>query len=69
MGWLLGMGLGVMLFCFVLGIASFVFWIAMLIDCLKKKFSKDNDKIVWVLVLVFAGIIGAVIYYFVAKKK
>ncbi len=45
----------------------FVFWIWMLIDCLKRDFKKENDKIVWVLVIIFLHIIGAIIYYFVVK--
>jgi len=47
---------------------SIVFWIMMLVDCVKKKFKNENDKIVWVLVIIFAGIIGALIYYFVVKR-
>ena len=48
-------------------ILSFVFWIWMLIDCLKRNFRKDNDKIVWALVIIFLHILGAAIYYFVVK--
>ena len=44
-----------------------VFWIWMLIDCLKRGFKNDNDKIVWVLVIVFLSALGAAIYYFVVK--
>ena len=44
-----------------------VFWIWMLIDCLKRGFKNDNDKIVWVLVIVFLSVLGAAIYYFVVK--
>lgn len=54
-----------------LGIASLIFWIFMVVDCAQRDFGtgKDNDKIVWILILVFLGIIGAIIYYFVIKKK
>ena len=45
----------------------FVFWLWMLIDCLKRDFRKDVEKIVWVLVMIFLHILGAVIYYFVVK--
>ena len=44
------------------------FWIWMLIDALKKNF-KGNDKLVWVIVLLFSHIIGAVIYFFLVKSK
>ncbi|MBW2963749.1 PLDc N-terminal domain-containing protein [Candidatus Woesearchaeota archaeon] len=51
-----------------LAILAFVFWILMLIDCAKRKFKNDNDKIIWIVVLALTGWIGALIYYFVIKK-
>lgn len=45
----------------------FVFWLWMLIDCLRRDFKNDVEKIVWVLVLVFLHLLGAIIYYFVVK--
>lgn len=47
----------------------FVFWILMLVDCVKRKFKEGSDKIVWVIVIIFTQIIGAIIYYFVVKAK
>jgi large-conductance mechanosensitive channel len=49
-----------------LGIA---FWIWMLIDCVKRDFKKENDKILWILVVALTGWIGALIYYFMIKRK
>ncbi len=54
---------------FGLFVFSFIFWLFMLIDCVKRNFKEDSEKIVWVLVIIFTGIIGALIYYFVVKKK
>jgi len=39
-----------------------------LIDILKNEFEGDN-KIVWVLVVLFLGIIGAILYYFIGRKQ
>jgi prolipoprotein diacylglyceryltransferase len=50
-------------------IFSLVFWILMLVDCAKRKFKESSEQIVWILVIVLAGIIGALIYYFIVKKK
>jgi len=52
-----------------ISILAFVFWILMLVDCVKRKFKEDSEKIIWILVLIFTGIIGALIYYFVVKHK
>lgn len=47
----------------------FVFWILMIVDCANRKFKNENDKIVWILILIFLQVIGAIIYYFVIKSK
>ena len=49
------------------------FWLWMLIDCLKRqddmfKFGGNNAKLLWILVIIFTGLIGAVIYYFLIKR-
>lgn len=61
----------VMLGLIIAGISifSFVFWILMIVDCVKRKFKEDSEKIIWILVIVFAGIVGALIYYFIVKRK
>ncbi len=63
-GMLLFMGL-----VFSLVIASIIIWIWMIIDCAQRKFKKSDDKVVWILVIVFLGIIGAIIYYFAVKRN
>ena len=69
----LAIGLGVFAAAFILGLVilgvlSFIFWLWMLIDCLKRGFAKPADKIAWILVLIFLYFLGAVIYYFVERK-
>lgn len=51
------------------GLAAFAFWVWMLVDCLKFESSQGNDKLIWVLVLVFANWIGALIYFFVRRRE
>lgn len=72
MDMMLGLGIFGLLFgliIFALSIIGFIFWILMLVDCIKRKFKEETEKIIWILVLVFTGVIGALIYYFVVKKK
>ena len=62
-------GLGLLflpLFMFII-VLAFLFWIWMLTDCAKRNFKKENDKIVWILVIALAQFIGALIYYFMIK--
>lgn len=49
-----------------LAICVFIFWIMMLIDAIKH--TSEKTKLVWVVVIIFTHVIGAVIYYFVEKK-
>ena len=58
--WLLGI---------IVGILGFIFWILMIVDVAKRKFKQENDKLIWILVVVLAGIIGAIVYYFVIKRE
>jgi uncharacterized membrane protein YozB (DUF420 family) len=64
-----------LLFLFViLAAALFVLWLWMLIDCLKRPDDKfayggNNVKLIWILVIIFTGLIGALIYYFLIKIK
>lgn len=47
-----------------------VYWILMLIDALKRdNWESENDKVLWILVVLLAGIVGAVIYRFVVVSK
>lgn len=57
------------LFLLVIALFIFIFWIIMLVDAIQRKFKGPNDKLVWVLVLIFTQLIGAVIYYFVVYSK
>ncbi|MEM3154539.1 MAG: PLDc N-terminal domain-containing protein [Candidatus Woesearchaeota archaeon] len=54
---------------FALVIFYFVFWILMIIDCAKRRGLTGGERIAWILVLVFLGVIGAAVYYFAVKRK
>ncbi len=46
-----------------------IFWIWVLIDCLTKEPSEGNDKVAWVLFILFVPLLGALIYYFVRRPE
>lgn len=39
-----------------------------LVDILKNKF-EDNNKIVWVLVVLFFNLIGAILYFIIGRNQ
>jgi hypothetical protein len=65
-------GLIGLFFVLVMGgaaVLATVFWIWMLVDCAMKEPSQGNDKIVWVLVILFTHVIGAALYFFIRRPK
>ncbi len=54
---------------FLIGILFFIMWIMMLVDAATRKFKHDTDKVVWILIIVLLGFIGALVYYFVVFNK
>jgi prolipoprotein diacylglyceryltransferase len=49
-------------------LAGGVFWIWMVIDCARNEPSAGNDKLVWIIIVVFTHVVGASIYYFVRYR-
>lgn len=49
-------------------LVSIALWIYCLIDILKNKF-EQNDKIIWVLVVLLLPILGSILYLFIGKNK
>lgn len=47
-------------------LVTFAFWVWMLVDCLKKP---SKDKLIWVLLIVFLNLLGAILYFFIERKK
>ena len=53
----------------LIGLLLSVLWVWMLIDVLTNEPSEGNDKVIWVLVIILTGGIGALIYYFVRRPE
>ncbi|WP_445475235.1 PLDc N-terminal domain-containing protein [Methanococcoides methylutens] len=52
-----------------LAVASTLFWFWMLIDCVMNEPSQGNDKLIWVIIIVFTQLLGALIYFFFRRPK
>ena len=50
----------------LIGLGLGIFWLWMLIDCLAEQ---QEDKLVWFLVIFFLNLLGAFLYYLLARKK
>lgn len=43
------------------------FWIWMIVDCAKRKFANSGEKIVWLVIVVIFGWVGALAYLIIIK--
>jgi len=50
-------------------LACAAFWVWMLVDCAMNEPSDGNDKVVWILVILFASFMGAVIYFLARRPQ
>lgn len=51
----------------ITAIWAFIFWILMIIDAAKRDLP-ENEKVVWLLVIILLHALGAAIYYFAVKR-
>ncbi len=52
----------------LLGFLFGILWIVTLIDVLTRKFINNADKTIWLMVLIFTGFLGSIIYYAAVLK-
>ena len=58
---------GFFIFLVILGIIASIFWLWMLIDAIGNSRLNGTEKIIWVLVVLFLHVLGALVYYFVGR--
>lgn len=47
-----------------IGLLAFAFWIWMIVDCAKHE-NDGTTKVVWLLIILLVGIVGAPLFFFV----
>lgn len=51
------------------GLFTLAFWTWMLVDCIKNELPGSREKIMWVVLIVFFGLIGAFAYNVGRRKQ
>ncbi len=64
-----GLGIGAILIISLIALIASIFWIFELIDILRREFRDPIMKIVWLAIVFFSHIIGALLYYFIGKQQ
>ncbi len=56
-------------FVAAVSLAAFVFWIVEIVDVARRQFTDQTTKLVWLAVIIFLHLLGAIIYYFAGKPQ
>ena len=46
----------------LVGLIVLTFLIWMILDCIKRKFRNDGEKIIWIVLIIFTTWVGAIAY-------
>ena len=63
------MELLLVLMILIIGLGGMALWIWTLIDCITNEPPEGNERIVWVVVIAVAQLLGALIYLIVRRPK
>jgi len=50
-------------------IGGTVLWIMALVDCIQKESATGNDRIVWLLIILFLHLLGAILYFLIRRPQ
>lgn len=64
---IMNMGAGGIIF-FLVGLAYFVLWLYCLVDIIRSNFKDQNMKLIWVVIILFAQLIGPLAYLVLGKS-
>lgn len=51
------------------GLLYLIFWVYCLVDILRSDFKDPNMKLIWILIILFAQLIGPIIYLVIGKNS
>jgi uncharacterized membrane protein YidH (DUF202 family) len=58
-----------LLIVFPFTLAIFAFWVWMLVHAIQNRGLTDSERIVWVIVIVFLHVLGALLYLLIGRPK
>lgn len=53
----------------VVSLVGVAFWLWTMVDCAMNEPSEGSNKLVWILIILFTGWIGALVYFFVRRPQ
>jgi hypothetical protein len=61
--------LGIIAALVIFGVFGSIFWIWAILDCARNESPADNDKIVWILIILLLHWVGALLYTLVRRPE
>lgn len=61
-------GIG-LIFWGLIGLTSVAVWIFALVDVVRRDFYRQNDKIVWALIILLAPVVGSILYLVIGWQR
>ena len=62
-------GGGVLIISLLISVVFLACWIWALVDAIKTPRLTDNERLIWIIVILVTGCLGAAIYLIVGRKK
>ena len=64
-----GIFAGMAIFWFIFGIGGFILFLWALIDVIRREFPNQNEKILWIVLIILIGWLGPILYLAMGRKK
>ncbi|WP_373396257.1 PLD nuclease N-terminal domain-containing protein [Algoriphagus halophilus] len=62
------MGGGLIFFFMIFGLIYTILWIYCLVDIIRSEYKDANMKLIWLIIILFAQVIGPIIYLLLGKS-
>lgn len=60
---------GMILFFLLIGFFLFLVWVGAIVDILRSEFQDNNEKILWILLVILLPFIGTIIYIALGSRN
>ena len=58
-----------LIFWVLFSLCWFLLWLVALIDVLRNDFKGQNEKLMWVFVILFIPVLGPILYFTIGRKN
>jgi hypothetical protein len=61
-------GLSLIAFLGLIGLAGFVLWVWSLIHCIQNRYLSDNNRLIGIILIVALSLLGSFVYLFLPRE-